>query len=76
MEPYVGEELVKTIEALEVDEGIIIMDDDATTIARIRKGIHHNISKWSDMNHTSTHLGNSLYSLQKKHKSLTTTVSK
>ena len=76
MEPDVGGELVKTVEAQGVDVDVIIMDDDATTMARIRKDMNHNISKWSDINHTSKHLGNSLYSLQKKHKSLTTPVIK
>ena len=51
---------------------IFKIDDDATTMARIRKDINHNNSKWSDINHTCKHLGNSLYSLQKIHKSLTT----
>ena len=55
---------------------IIIMDDDATTMARIRKDINHNISRWSDINHTRIHLGNSLYSLQNKYKPLNTTVIK
>ena len=74
--PDVGGELVKTVEAQGVDVDVIIMDDDATTMARIRKDMNHNISKWSDINHTSKHFGNSLYSLQKKHKSLTTPIIK
>ena len=57
MEPDVGGELVKTVEAHGVDVDVIIMDDDATTMAPIRKDMNHNISMWSDINHTSKHLG-------------------
>ncbi|XP_070207958.1 uncharacterized protein [Littorina saxatilis] len=32
------------------------MDDDTTTMARICSEISPNISKWSDINHTSKHL--------------------
>ena len=60
MEPDVGTELAKTMEAQGVSVDIIIMDDDATSMARIRKDINHNISKWSDINHTSKLMGNKL----------------
>ena len=46
------------------------MDDDTTTMARIRQELDHTVTKWSDINHTSKHLTNSLFSLQKKHRSL------
>ena len=76
MEPDVGGELVKSIEKQGVNVDVIIMDDDATTMARIRQELDHDIVKWSDINHTSKHLANSLYALQKKHKSLSTNVIK
>lgn len=76
MEPDVGGELVKSIEKQGVDVGVIIMDDDTTTMARIRQELDHDIVKWSDINHTTKHLGNSLYALQKKHKPLSTSVIK
>ena len=66
MEPDVGIELAKTIKAQGDSVDIIIMDDDATSMARIRKDINHNISKWSDINHTSKLMGNSLYSSRNK----------
>ncbi|KAL5012907.1 hypothetical protein ScPMuIL_011458 [Solemya velum] len=72
MEPDVGGTLVKEIEGKGVDVGVIIMDDDTTTMARLRKDLSHSIVKWSDINHTAKHLTNSLYSLQKKHRVLTT----
>jgi len=76
MEPYVGGELVKEIETHNIDVGTIIMNDDCTTMSRIRKELSHNVEKWSDQNHTVKHLGNSLYALQKKHKQLSTMVIK
>ena len=70
MEPDVGVEMVHRIEERGVQVETLIMDDDTTTMARIRKEINHKITKWSDINHTSKHLVSSLYSLQKKHKCL------
>ncbi|XP_053388946.1 uncharacterized protein LOC128551991 [Mercenaria mercenaria] len=52
------------------------MDDDCTTLARVRQELTHDIEKWSDQNHTVKHLGNSLYNLQKKHKVLSAKVIK
>jgi len=74
MEPDVGCSLVTEIESKNVQVGVMIMDDDATTMARIKTSVSHPIEKWSDLNHTKKHLGNSLYTLQKKHKCLTTKV--
>ena len=61
-------ELVKEIDIHNIDVGTIIMDDDCTTMSRIRKELSHNVEKWTDQNHTVKPLGNSLYALQKKHK--------
>ena len=76
MEPDVGADLVNEIEKENIKVGVIIMDDDCTTMARIRQELSHKIVKWSDINHTVKHLGNSLYTLQKKHKVLSTMVIK
>lgn len=76
MEPDVGSQVVQEVEAKGIDVAVLIMDDDTTTMARIRKDIEHHITKWSDRNHTSKHLGNSLYNLQKKHRVLNTSVIK
>lgn len=69
MEPSVAVDVIKEVEQQNVQVSVLIMDDDATTMARIKENIAHPITKWSDLNHTKKHLGNSLYSLQKKHKS-------
>lgn len=71
MEPDVAVETVQQVEKENVEVGVLIMDDDATTIAKIRQTVPHSVTKWSDLNHTRKHLGNSLYNLQKKHKCLT-----
>lgn len=52
----------------------IVGDDDTTTIAKVRQQIDPNIEKASDKNHVRKNLGNALYGLQKKHKSLTVRV--
>jgi hypothetical protein len=74
MEPDVGSCLVQEVEANNVQVAVLIMDDDATTMAKIRNAVSHPITKWSDMNHTKKHLGNSLYNLQKSYKCLSTKV--
>ena len=74
MEPDVGVSLVKNIEEKGVSVTTLIMDDDASTVAKIRQNTDHEVTKWSDTNHTLKHLTNSLYTLQKKHKILNTQV--
>lgn len=59
MEPDVGAQLVKEVEKENIRVGTLIMDDDCTTMARIRKELSHEVEKWSDQNHTVKHLGNS-----------------
>ena len=75
MEPDVAVEIVKKIEN-SAPVGVIIMDDDCATMAKLRSVLDHPVEKWSDLNHTSKHLTNALYLLQKKHKPLTTRVIK
>jgi DNA polymerase III epsilon subunit-like protein len=75
MEPDVAAQVVMNIEQNKnVQVGVLIMDDDTTTASKLRETLNHSFVKWSDMNHTRKHLGNSLYALQKKHKCLTTKV--
>ena len=63
-------EIVKKIENSGVKVANLVGDEDTTSIARLRKEIAHPINKRSDMNHLKKALGNSLYELRKKHKSL------
>ena len=53
MESDVGGCIVKDIESKHnnVEVGVLIMDDDSTTIARIRSELGHSIEKWSDIMH-------------------------
>lgn len=48
MEPDEAGELVEEIEKENVDVGVLIMDDDCTTLARVRKDLSHSVEKWSD----------------------------
>jgi hypothetical protein len=68
MESSVAVDVIKEVEEQNAKVSVLIMDDDTTTMARIRQSISHPVHKWSDLNHTKKHLGNSLYALQKKHK--------
>ena len=74
MESDVGVDLIKSVEKEGVRVKTLIMDDDTTTMAKVRRELDHTITKWSDVNHTSKHLTNSLFSLQKKHKCLSNIV--
>lgn len=56
MEPDVGIHLIKSVENQGVKVSTIIMDDDTTTMARIRQDLDHTVTKWSDVNHTTKHL--------------------
>lgn len=70
MESDVALEVIKTVEKENVQVGTLIMDDDATTMAKVQQNISQPVMKWSDLNHAKKHLGNSLYALQKKHNCL------
>ena len=56
MAPDVGCSLVKEVESKNVYIGVMIMDDDATTMAKIKTAVSHPITKWSDLNHTKKKL--------------------
>lgn len=54
----------------------LVGDDDTTAITRINKELDPNIQKQSDKNHVKKNIANSLYNLQKTHKSLSTKIIK
>ncbi len=62
MEVDLAAECVKRIEATgEIRIGTLVMDDDSTTIFRIRCQLNRNIEKWSDIMHVKKHLKSTLY---------------
>ena len=72
MEADVAGEIVKRLEDTgKVTVGVLVMDEDSTTIARIRAELSHEIEKWSGIMHVKNHLQGALYKLANKHKSLT-----
>ena len=67
MEADLASDLVNKIHGTGTAElGTIIMDEDTTTIARIKSDLGKNIAKQSDIMHVKKHLMSSLYQLQKK----------
>lgn len=54
-----------------LEVGIVIADNDSSSICAIRSGSNHEVLKQSDKNHTSKGLVNSLYKIKNKHKELT-----
>jgi len=54
----------------------LVMDEDCTTIARVRNELAHEVNKWSDLMHIKKHLMGNLYKLQKNHRVLSTDVIK
>lgn len=74
MEPDMIVEMVgRTLEKGVRMEGLV-GDDDTTAITRINKELDPNIQKQSDKNHVKKNIANSLYNLQKTHKSLSTKI--
>lgn len=74
MEPHVAKKLVVDSEILKaenIEVGVLVGDDDSSTIAACRAAANHPIIKQSDVNHTSGGVEKKLYSVQKSHKELT-----
>ena len=71
MEPAAAVDIAKKIEQQGVLVSTLIMDNDATTIARLRQELDHSITKWSDVMHTKKYLQSALFAMQKTQKSLT-----
>ncbi|XP_076086877.1 uncharacterized protein LOC143057454 [Mytilus galloprovincialis] len=69
MEADTAARLLKILEettGLQVDT--LIMDDDSSTISKVKQALGHDVEKWSDINHSTKSVSNALYTLQKKHK--------
>ena len=58
-------------EACKVELGVMIGDNDSSSISAIRAGSNHEVIKHSDKNHTSKGVTNELYKIKKDHKELT-----
>lgn len=76
MEADVAAALIESIEKENVEVDTLIMDDDSSTIARVKNVVNHPLKKWSDLMHVKKHVCNKLYSLQRKHRSLSSNVIK
>ena len=74
MEASVCVDLLKDTHSEEHRVKCVVMDDDTTTLAHIRKEYDPDITKWSDINHAKKSLTNSLYSLAKTHKKISSKV--
>ncbi|VDI59335.1 Hypothetical predicted protein [Mytilus galloprovincialis] len=64
MEPDVGARLIEDIETKNCQVSTVIMDDDTTTMARIRRTVQHPIQKLSDTNHIKSQFNNKLWNLK------------
>lgn len=71
MEASVGVELCQKTRSDQAELKTIVMDDDTTTLAHLRKDYDTDVTKWSDTSHAKKTLTNSLFKLGAKHKILT-----
>lgn len=75
MESSTGASLMENIEEVSgVPVDVLIMDDDAATLSRVKEALDHEVKKWSDSNHSTKSLGNAFYNLKSKHKALSTDI--
>ncbi|XP_061180737.1 uncharacterized protein LOC133189369 [Saccostrea echinata] len=72
MESALAIDMAKSLKDRGFNISKITMDDDSTTISRMKKTVDPNIRKLSDKNHVRKNISNALYKLQEKHKSLST----
>lgn len=66
MEPYSANKLVNessVLKSVNLEVGIVVGDNDSTSIAAIKKNSSHEIVKFSDINHTSKGVKTMLYKL-------------
>ncbi|XP_062581909.1 uncharacterized protein LOC134243696 [Saccostrea cucullata] len=72
--------VIEMVQDLQKSKGItidgIIGDEDSTTIARLKANVNADIKKLSDKNHLKKLFTNSLFTLKKKHSTLTLSVIK
>jgi len=74
MEPKAASELAvnnKIFENCNVELGIVISDNDSSSILSMREACNHDIVKHADKNHTSKGVTNELYKIKKNYKELT-----
>lgn len=74
MEAHVAKKIVVESEILRnenIQIGVLVGDDDSSTIAACRAASSHSIIKQSDVNHTSGGVKKKIYNIQKNHKELT-----
>ncbi|XP_063412530.1 uncharacterized protein LOC134722744 [Mytilus trossulus] len=68
MEPNLAVEMVQDLQCKGCTVSCIIMDDDTTTLARLKQNINSDIVKRSDKNHQRKNIVSDLYRLHEKHK--------
>ncbi|XP_052103081.1 uncharacterized protein LOC127736559 [Mytilus californianus] len=68
MEPALAVEMVKDIEEMGYMVNSLTMDDDTTTMARLRQEVDHDVIKRSDSNHFRKNFTGDLLQLHQKHK--------
>ena len=51
MEADIGVSLIKQLKKKGARVSKLVMDDDATTMARVRQKVSHKVEKYSDLNH-------------------------
>ncbi|XP_018314208.1 uncharacterized protein [Mycetomoellerius zeteki] len=74
MEPDVVKDIVTSstiLQSKNLEIGVLIGDDDSSTIAACRAASSHTIVKHSDINHASGGVKKELYKIEKRHKELT-----
>lgn len=74
MESAIAVDLVSHMMELGYRIQSITMDDDTTTISRLKSTVDPNIEKLCDKNHIKKNLSNSLYNVKKDYKQLSSTV--
>ncbi|VDI50092.1 Hypothetical predicted protein [Mytilus galloprovincialis] len=70
MESELPVQMVKEIQKTGCEVSSITMDDDSTTIARLRKEVNAEIMKFSDRNHVRKKVSRDLIGLQEKHRNV------
>lgn len=65
MEPAMAVNILNNIKEKGYTIQKIIMDDDVTTLAKIRREVHASLEKCSDRNHTVKNFNSTLYALQR-----------
>ncbi|XP_061170844.1 uncharacterized protein LOC133180314 [Saccostrea echinata] len=66
MEPAMAVKMIKNIKSKGHTLKTLVMDDDTSTICKVREEVDPDIEKCSDKNHTFKNLTNHLFTLQKE----------